>query len=117
MGNLFGKNSKRGVVWRKTGGKCWYCGGQTEPWGDFCIDHLLPASKGGDDDIHNLVPCCRGCSGRKGSKYLEEYRLTLQRDAGQTFTSEQVAYLESHGIKVPKAPPSLFYFEEKALAP
>jgi hypothetical protein len=38
------------------------------------MDHLIPVSKGGGDDAHNLVLACSSCNSRKGTKTLEEYR-------------------------------------------
>lgn len=58
----------RATVWDTTGGKCWYCGIQTNPFRDFTIDHVVPVSKGGSDDLANLVPCCRSCNSRKGNR-------------------------------------------------
>lgn len=53
-------------------GKCCYCGA---PWEQ--MDHLIPLSRGGSNNIDNLVPACRSCNRDKGSKTLGEY-LTLR---------------------------------------
>lgn len=29
------------------------------------IDHIIPRSKGGTNDLSNLVACCKGCNGQK----------------------------------------------------
>lgn len=34
------------------------------------IDHVLPKSKGGTNDLENLVPCCNRCNTKKGNKIL-----------------------------------------------
>ena len=57
----------RATVWDMTGGRCTYCGVQTNPFRDFSIDHVVPVVKGGGDDVINLVPCCRSCNSRKGA--------------------------------------------------
>ena len=31
----------RHQVWTKTQGRCWYCGKQATPWGDFSVDHVI----------------------------------------------------------------------------
>ena len=67
----FIKASKnRAVVWEKTNGRCWYCGKQTNPWRDFCIDHVID----GLDTIENVVPCCSTCNRRKSNKGLDYLR-------------------------------------------
>ena len=58
----------RAQVWDKTGGKCFYCHTQTNPWRDYCIDHVNPISKAGTNDLENLVPCCRSCNTIKGNR-------------------------------------------------
>ena len=58
----------KAAVWDMTGGECWYCGVQTNPFLDFTIDHVIPVSKGGSDDLGNLVPCCRPCNCRKSDR-------------------------------------------------
>lgn len=34
------------------------------------IDHVIPKSRGGSNDIDNLVPCCDRCNTKKGSKLI-----------------------------------------------
>lgn len=45
---------------------CFYCGNT-----GGAIDHLVPRSKGGSDDISNLVPCCKSCNSSKSNKSLD----------------------------------------------
>jgi hypothetical protein len=74
---------QKGRVWHKTGGRCWYCGTQTIPFptehyllrGDcFSVDHFIAESRGGGEEIENLVPCCFKCNSKKQDLTLEGFR-------------------------------------------
>lgn len=41
------------------------------------VDHLVPVSAGGTNDIWNLVPCCKPCNSSKGAKDLNDWLPTL----------------------------------------
>lgn len=60
--------SFRAAVWAKTDGDCWYCCKAINPFVDFTMDHVIPVSRGGRDELDNLVPCCKKCNNTKGSK-------------------------------------------------
>jgi len=64
----------KSLVWEKTGGRCWYCGVQTNPFRDFQVDHVIPVSAFGTNDVENLVPSCRKCNHVKANLSLEEFR-------------------------------------------
>lgn len=53
----------RDLVLTKNDGRCVYCGDPADT-----IDHVIPRSKGGTDDLDNLVPACRDCNSRKGNR-------------------------------------------------
>lgn len=38
------------------------------------IDHVLPISRGGNNNIENLLPACVSCNSSKGSKLLKEWK-------------------------------------------
>lgn len=51
--------------------KCAYCGKQmvAELGPDQVTrDHILPVSKGGTDDIINIIPACRACNSSKNNR-------------------------------------------------
>ena len=54
---------RESYLWR-----CAYCFGVTDKRG--AIDHFVPLSFGGRNDIENLVPCCQSCNSSKHSKNL-----------------------------------------------
>ena len=46
------------------GGVCTYCG-EAKP---LTRDHKIPLSRGGTDDIENILPACRSCNSRKRTR-------------------------------------------------
>lgn len=58
---------------KRLGGKCQHCG-TTD---NITLDHILPISKGGTNDIRNLQPLCQSCNSRKNNKVLPGTQLRL----------------------------------------
>jgi hypothetical protein len=56
---------------------CAYCDCELS-YGDIHIDHIVPLSKGGTNDIENLALSCKPCNLRKGARTPEEWRATCQ---------------------------------------
>ena len=52
-------------------GRCYYCG---EPSDRMEVDHKVPLSRGGANDISNICLCCRTCNRRKARKTEDEFR-------------------------------------------
>ena len=110
-----GKSGIRKSVWAKTDGKCWYCGEQTNPWGDFCIDHFKSSASGGTDDSENLVPSCGSCNRKKGGLTVEQFRGNVSKLHGSVFTPAQIAFLQSKGIEPPEPERHIFFYEKMGL--
>ena len=58
-------------LFAKANGKCRYC--FTGLGTDAQVDHAIPVSKGGTNEIENLDLICPRCNQEKGSKTPEEY--------------------------------------------
>lgn len=61
--------SNRRVVRERAQLHCEYCHAD-ERWQfiRFTIDHVLPQSAGGSDDVDNLALACRNCNERRGNR-------------------------------------------------
>lgn len=62
------------AVRERAGGRCDYC--HSPEWicaARFTLDHILPRSLGGTDELHNLALACRRCNERR-------YNFTTGRD-------------------------------------
>lgn len=62
----------RQAVFERDGRSCSYCRRPIE-WAEYQCDHVIAVSRGGDDDISNLVASCRTCNRAKAAKRLEEW--------------------------------------------
>lgn len=82
----------RSAVWQKTAGRCFYCGTQTDPFKTFWIDHMRPRSRGGNDELENLVPSCLTCNRRKGKRTVEQFRQMIARYHRLATTKEFADY-------------------------
>lgn len=57
------------------GGCCAYCGRADVV---LARDHVVPLSRGGTDNIANVVPACGSCNSRKGTRTAAEYLAALE---------------------------------------
>lgn len=59
---------------------CKYCGFEGQhPWKedgpvDITADHVVPLSRGGTNDLENLVCCCIPCNNSKSDRLISEWR-------------------------------------------
>lgn len=51
---------------------CAYCGRRADT-----VDHVVPKTKGGDENPLNLVACCKRCNMKKGNRTLKEAEITF----------------------------------------
>lgn len=58
-------------VFKRDGFKCQYCGASA-PDVVLHVDHIHPVSKGGDNDLMNLITSCQGCNSGKSDTRLDD---------------------------------------------
>lgn len=68
-------SKKRKSVFDSCGWKCVYCGSEY----DLTIDHKVPRSRGGGNEIENLTCACRSCNSSKGAKTVEEFMAYISK--------------------------------------
>lgn len=56
--------SLRQAVYARDGRRCLHCGADEH----LSLDHIVPWSKGGRDDLTNLQTLCRSCNSSKGDR-------------------------------------------------
>lgn len=74
----------REQVWELTDGRCAYCDKHLRPFGtgsdSFVVEHVVPKSAGGPDNIANYVPACMACNSTKSDGHVVEFiRARLER--------------------------------------
>lgn len=58
------------AVMQKSGSVCVACGWDQ----DLHVDHIVPHSRGGSNDVENLQMLCARCNLSKGTKTMEEWQ-------------------------------------------
>jgi 5-methylcytosine-specific restriction endonuclease McrA len=81
---------RRGLLLERQGGRCFYCD-QTlsvPPAGECnhtngpdtaTLDHIIPRSQGGSNEIRNLVLACLSCNGARGDEGMLEFLVRSHR--------------------------------------
>ena len=65
-------NELRQAVFERDNYTCQYCG---NAGGDLEIEHIIPISEGGNNDMRNLATACRACNRAKGRRMLTRHEL------------------------------------------
>ena len=63
---FFSKKEKK-IMLEKSNGRCAHCGAPISLSEDFTVEHVIPLSKGGTNDISNLVGLCSKCNKEKSN--------------------------------------------------
>ena len=73
-------DGKRQAIYDRYHGHCAYCG-QHMKQKNMTVDHYVPQSKGGGNNIENLMPSCSRCNSMKASDSIETFRLRFYWDS------------------------------------
>lgn len=105
-------------VYRKTNGRCSYCGKKLE-FSELTLDHVVAKSKGGEDVYENLLPSCKHCNTLKKDYSLSRYRRFITRGYNHLLKSVPLfnSLLDYGIIKYHKQEEIVFYFETLGLFP
>lgn len=80
-------------VFKRDNFKCQYCG-ESAPNAILHIDHIQPVSKGGDNDITNLITSCFDCNMGKKDRLLDDKSVLLKQKAQLDELNEKRNQLE-----------------------
>ena len=58
---------------------CWYCGKEMKP-SKLTKDHVFPRSKGGANDMDNIIMVCKTCNSSKGNMDLFEWYAEVRKE-------------------------------------
>lgn len=72
--------SVRFEVFKRDSFTCQYCG-RSAPDVVLEVDHIIPVSKGGTDDLLNLVTSCRDCNRGKSARKLSDDTVVQKQKA------------------------------------
>lgn len=64
----------------KSDSVCWYCGEVFEDKSQLTVDHVFPRSKGGTNDIDNIIMVCKHCNSSKRDTDLLEWYFAHRRE-------------------------------------
>jgi hypothetical protein len=72
------------IIWEKYKYHCIYCFKKCRITGSWVnnlyisLDHKIPRSRGGTNELTNLVVACRGCNSTKNAKTHQEFRRLMK---------------------------------------
>ena len=87
----------RQAIFTRDNYTCQYCGGTSDE-ADLVIEHIIPVSKGGNNDARNLCTSCSKCNSSKGSRILTISELRTIADK----INSSLEYLMSIAEEEPK---------------
>lgn len=86
----FSKDVKEDIL-RKSDGVCAHCGCPVAIGDNFTVEHVVPISKGGTNDLVNIVALCQTCNTTKGDCIWHPYEyLTYLHDENKKELGEYI---------------------------
>jgi hypothetical protein len=86
------KPEVRKAVWDLTGGRCAYCEIALKPdgcdGGAFVVEHVVPVSAGGPDNLANYVAACGACNSGKSNGHVLDF---IRKRMGKTLPERHLA--------------------------
>lgn len=80
---------------KETGGKCAHCGTPLDRYENLTVEHIIPISRGGTNDVSNLTVLCPGCNLEKFDMVLGPYwYYYLPKGRRKAITEAMTAYIE-----------------------
>lgn len=67
------RDTTRLAIYLRDGCACAYCGASLEQGALLSLDHLRPASHGGQNAPTNLVTCCLRCNSARGNRSVAAF--------------------------------------------
>lgn len=82
-------------IFKRDDFKCQYCGAES-PAVVLEVDHIMPISKGGSNDRHNLITACFDCNRGKGKSKLSERTKKINVEDNLDLEIESKAQVEAY---------------------
>lgn len=112
-GSRFSLKFKR-ALWTASEKKCAYCGGEIESHKVMHVDHFIPLSKGGSNEVSNFICSCHLCNISKNNVDISEFRIRMSINKSPLkgiLRPSQVTQLLEIGVVLPFEIQK-FHFEE-----
>ena len=74
----FFTTKERNLIYNRSEGHCGICG-RFIPLEEYTIDHIIPLSKGGTNDLDNLQACCSFCNKAKDDSMGDDFFTRIER--------------------------------------
>jgi 5-methylcytosine-specific restriction endonuclease McrA len=81
------RDTTRLAIYHRDGLACVYCGATVEDGARLSLDHLTPASRGGQNRPENLVTCCLRCNSSRGNRSVASFVRAVAEYLGEDAAS------------------------------